>query len=129
MILRLIDIVLIVLFGFISMATIEGQRKVDLAETASVRAHDASTGGNVTVSVDAWGDMYIQEELAAANLDQVVAFLDRQAAGIVQGDSTHVRIRADEAAPMATVQTVVNVCDSYGLPRSLIVVYEGEAAP
>jgi biopolymer transport protein ExbD len=123
MILRLIDIVLIVLFGFISMATIENQRKLELAETETVRTPDMSTEGNVTISVDVWGDIFFQDERVAWDLVRLERFMANARTETVFGDSLHIRIRADEGAPMGRVKKVIQSADRHDLGRSLIVVY------
>jgi biopolymer transport protein ExbD len=123
MILRLIDIVLIVLFGFISMATIENQRKLELAETGAVRAADISTEGNVTISVDVWGDIFFQDEREPWDLVRLERFMANSQTETVFGDSLHIRVRADEGAPMGRVKKVIQSADRHGMARSLIVVY------
>lgn len=125
MILRLIDIVLIVLFGFISIATIENQRELKLAESESVRNPDISPTSNITISVDVWGDIYHQEELEPWSLNHTREFLAGAKNNPSYADSVHVRIRADEGAPMGPVKQLIQAADNYGLSRSLIIVYQG----
>ncbi|MCB2213558.1 biopolymer transporter ExbD [bacterium] len=126
MILRLIDIVLIVLFGFISMATIENQRKLELAETETVRTPDISTEGNVTISVDVWGDIFFQDERESWDLVTLERYLSSAGETSVFGDSLHIRVRADEGAPMGQVKKVIQAADRHDLARSLIVVYHDQ---
>lgn len=123
MIMRLIDVVLIVLFGFISMATIENQRKLELAETEAVRVPDISTEGNITISVDVWGDIFFQAEREPWDLVQLNRFLASAKDELVFGDSLHIRVRADEGAPMGRVKKVIQAADRNNMKRSLIVVY------
>ncbi|MBS1262764.1 MAG: hypothetical protein MAG453_02128 [Calditrichaeota bacterium] len=123
MILRLIDIVLIVLFGFISMATIENQPRLELARTETVQVPDASAGGNVTISVDVEGNYYFQDEREPWQFARIEDYLAGAKQRMAYADTLHVRVRADEGAPMGRVKKLIQAADRNGLNRSLIVVY------
>ena len=121
MILRLIDIVLIVLFGFISIATIESQRKVELAPSESISTIDVGKENNLTITVDAWGYFFVQEVAAPVSENYMKDYILEHLSKLPEGDSLHVRIRADRAAPMGNVRRIVQTCDLYNIRRSLIV--------
>lgn len=123
MILRLVDIVLIVLFGFISIATIEDQVKIELADAHEVAEQRAQGKHMLNVTVDAWGNFYIQGERARSTLEEVEYFIQTKLDSIPVNDDmpVHLRIRADKAASMGQIRRISSLCDQLGIEKSLVV--------
>ncbi len=121
MILRLVDIVLLVLFGFISVATIEDQKRIELADAHEVIEQQAQDRRMVTLTIDAWGDFFIEGNLNEASLEEVAHYLEMERNLAGTEEIVHVRIRADRAAKMENIKWIANLCDELDIEKSLVV--------
>lgn len=122
MILRMVDIVLIVLFGFICISTIENQKKVELPKSDRIPQEPPDDFETVTITVDALGKYYTAEKATPSNNEEVEQFLMFQKKLFGQKKGFRVKIRADRSAPMHTVKWLAELCDDLNTERSLIVI-------
>jgi biopolymer transport protein ExbD len=127
MILRLVDIVLIVLFGFMCISTIESQKRVELPQSTEIPATPPDTLENVTVSIDVRGQFFIRGEVTSSSYEEVESYIENaQKTVSASKKSLRLRIRADRSAPMHTVKWLTELCDALQIERSLIVVRNRE---
>ena len=75
----------------------------------------------VTLTIDAWGEFYIQGNLNVASLEEVEQYLESERNAAANDEIVHVRIRADRAAKMENVKWISNLCDELGVEKSLVV--------
>ena len=122
MILRLVDIVLIVLFGFICISTIENQKKVELPKSDAILQEPPDELQTVTITVDALGKFFTSEKATASSYNEVERFLMDQKKHFGQKKGFRVRIRADRSAPMHTIKWLAALCDDMHTERSLVVI-------
>ncbi|RJP82329.1 MAG: hypothetical protein C4524_00840 [Candidatus Zixiibacteriota bacterium] len=122
MILRLVDVTLIVLFGFMCISKIESQKKVELPQSREIEQTPLDTLEAAAVTIDAAGHYFIQGRYLPTSRDQVELFLNRYHQRFAHTTGLRVRLRADRSAPMASVKWLAEVCDRLELERSLEVV-------
>ncbi|MDP2361006.1 MAG: hypothetical protein Q8O14_09665 [bacterium] len=121
--LRLIDIVLILLFGFISISHFDRGLEVDLPRAGHLPRLQADFENLVLISLDEAGGIVCgMERRPAAGEEELRAWLaGEKAAGAVQ-----VRLRADRARPSAEVALVRDLCAELDLGLTLEVIRQRE---
>lgn len=121
---RFVDVVLILLFGFISISSVRAS-EIDLAESTETPAPVPDAEAVVFVGIRADGTFLIEDErteVRGANALLSFLRLEQQAAGSAP---LRVRIRAAHDAPMGFLVDAARVCDELGLPKSLEVLMAG----
>ncbi|MBD3166157.1 hypothetical protein GF324_06145 [bacterium] len=128
MIMRLIDIVLIVLFGFISMSTLVSQRKVRLAESEEMKYQLVERETEIVeITIDAWNGIYVLESLDEVGSRLPVRLKKLKTKFDEENKRMKVSIRADKEADMKTVKYVTKICDLLEVERQVIVKYKSES--
>lgn len=114
--LRLIDIVLILLFGFISISHFDRGLEVELPRAGHLPRLQAEFEGLALVALDADGSYVCgQERRVAEDEDGLRAWLDAEKTA----GATQVRLRADRGRPAADVARVQRLCTELGLGLTL----------
>ncbi len=121
---RLIDIVLIVLFGFISISTLDSQRKIPLPKSEEVKISLPDTLLVVNLTLGNDDDIYIDTETISVTLSDAKLYLQDQMDRL--GDKVKVKIRAPRYCPFGSVRKVVYMCDELEVPRSVMVEVVGK---
>jgi biopolymer transport protein ExbD len=124
MILRLIDVVLLLLFGFISISQLNRKSLIALPRSVSVPPAVPDREEVVFVGVMPDGTFLVENETAAiAEPRQLQAYLRHtQVSLAAQKTRMRVRIRANWDVPMAHVFKAVASCEALKLPTGLDVV-------
>lgn len=113
--LRLIDIVLILLFGFISISHVDRAWEVDLPQASFVPELPPDFEDWVVVAVADEGFVCGAERLRLPNEIALGAWLAREAAA----GATHVRLRADREHESRIVSSVAALCEGLDLDLAL----------
>ena len=119
-IVRFVDVVLILLFGFISISTIR-ETTVVLPSSEEAIILPPNTDETVYVGIDSDGSFLVDEERRVLTS---VDDLERYVSDIARLRSAEVpviRIRAMYDAPMGTVQAAIQLCTATGFETSLAV--------
>jgi biopolymer transport protein ExbD len=126
--LRLIDIVLILLFGFISISHVDRAWEVDLPRASFIPDLPPDFEDWIIVAVDGEGYVCGAERLRLPDGEALGRWLEGEAAA----GASHVRLRADRQAPGRSVAQVTELCRRAGLNLALEVTLEttelGEAS-
>ncbi|MBU0509054.1 biopolymer transporter ExbD [bacterium] len=125
MIIRLIDIVLLVLFGFVSVSKLEDQTKVMLPQSSEIPPIPLKVEERLIVSVDILGDLYLPGRFSPSDTSEIAIYLDDEAVKW-EGREVRVLIRADRDAPMAAIKRLYRLCKERNIDASLVVVRDEE---
>ncbi len=115
---RFVDVVLILLFGFISISSVRAT-EIDLPESTETPAPPPEIAEVVFVGIRPDGTYLVDEERVEIRsprelLRFVAAELDR-----IGDVPVKVRIRASRATPMRFLVDAARVCDQLGVPKAL----------
>jgi len=124
MIVRLVDMVLLLLFGFICVSTLEDQTKVELPRSTQIPVAEKETSEAFSITLDIEGNYYIQGSLKPDNADVVLANLDEQNRLWRRKGQVRVLIRADHGAPTSRVKDLVRACSERNMLASLVIIKE-----
>jgi biopolymer transport protein ExbD len=124
MILRLIDVVLLLLFGFISISQLNRKSLIALPRSVSVPPAVPDREEVVFVGVLPDGTFLVENETSAITEPHLLQiYLQRtQAALAAQNARMRVRIRANWDVPMTHVFKAVASCEALKLPTGLDVI-------
>jgi biopolymer transport protein ExbD len=117
-IMRFVDVVLIMLFGFITISNLQNS-EVTLPESAETELQPMDTREVEFIGILADGTFLIQgEKTLISSLDSLRGFLSerREAVGV---ESLKVRIRSSWDAPVHYALDVAALCDELGLQKSI----------
>lgn len=115
---RFVDVVLILLFGFISISSVRAS-EIDLPESTETPAPPLETEEVVFVGIRSDGTYLVDEERSELRGGRALYLyiadeLDRLGDGPVK-----VRIRASRDTPMRYLVDAARVCDELGVPKAL----------
>ncbi len=117
-ILRFVDVVLILLFGFISIATIR-ESDIELPESTETQPDVVGEEEVIFVGVQADGTFLVDEEtVALADISSLEQFL-REEMARYEGYPLKVRIRASWDAPVVHLLSAAQLCDDLGLRKAI----------
>lgn len=115
---RFVDVVLILLFGFISISSVRAT-EIDLAESTEIPAPIPDSDDVVFVGIRPDGTYLVDDERQALRgARQLFDFLSGEATRLGQRPVT-VRIRASHDTPMRYLVDAARVTDQLGLPKAL----------
>lgn len=117
MMLRLIDIVMIILFGFISISHIDKQVDVELPRVKYFPLEPPDYENWLVLGVH--HDGFYTVDYGSKRIDDqevLQGWLQEQS---LQNRDLRVRIRADRDAPMGMIRQVVDICTEEEIPLSL----------
>lgn len=121
---RFVDVVLILLFGFISISSVRAT-EIDLADSTETPESPAEIDEVVFVGIRSDGTYLVDEERAELQgAPSLLRWLDAELARV--GDRpVRVRIRASHDAPMRYLVDAARVCDELGVVKALEVQMAG----
>lgn len=115
---RFVDVVLILLFGFISISSVRAT-EIDLAESTEIPAPVPDTEEVVFVGIRSDGTYLVDEERQELRGARALyAFLSAESTRLGDRPVT-VRIRASHDTPMRFLVDAARVTDQLGLPKAL----------
>ncbi|RMF59670.1 MAG: hypothetical protein D6746_07950 [Bacteroidetes bacterium] len=118
-ILRFVDVVLILLFGFISIATIR-QSEIELPKSTETPPSQISGEEIIFIGVQPDGTFLVEDETRRVdNVRELQAYLLQQRAHYDATVPVRVRIRSSWQAPIEHLLRAAQLCDDLGLPKEL----------
>lgn len=123
-IVRFVDVVLILLFGFISISSVRAT-EIELPESSETPAPMPEVEEVLFVGIRPDGTYLVDEERATiTGAGNLLRYLAAEAEQV--GDrALKVRIRASHDTPMRYLVDAARVCDELGLPKALEVQMAG----
>jgi len=126
-ILRLIDVVLILLFGFISISEISRQSQIELPESEEIPLSNPDKEAILIVGITQDGRYLIEDE--AQNMTNVKVLKkyieNKQHEFAKKNTEIRVRIRSNYNAPVKYAIILANICDALKIPKSIDVQHKG----
>ena len=117
-IVRFVDVVLILLFGFISISNTSNS-SLDLAESTELTPTPVDTAEVLFIGVLADGSFLVEnEKVVLANLDEVETYL-LQKQRLFSSMPFKVRIRSSRNAPVQSVFNIIDMCEKLGITSVL----------
>ena len=115
---RFVDVVLILLFGFISISSVRAT-EIDLADSTETPAPLPETADVVFVGIRSDGTYLVDDErIEVRGAQELLRFIDAELDRL--GDRpVKVRIRASYDTPMLYLVNAARVCDELGVPKAL----------
>jgi biopolymer transport protein ExbD len=127
LIIRLIDVVLILLFGFIAISEISKKSKIDLPESEAVPATAPDREVVVYIGILPDGRYLVEDETAIigdpASLARYV--IQKQSELNSRNIRMRVRVRANYDSEVRYAFTIVNICQDTKIPVGLDVIKKG----
>jgi len=115
---RFVDVVLILLFGFISISSVRAT-EIDLAESTETPAPAPDTEEVLFVGIRPDGTYLVDEErIELRGPNELLEYLDAQL-GLLGDRPVSVRIRASHDSAMRFLVDAARVADELGLPKAL----------
>ena len=115
---RFVDVVLILLFGFISISSVRAS-EIDLPESTETPAPPPATEDVIFVGIRSDGTYLVDDERAEVRrARELLRFLDSELARVGDGP-VKVRIRASRDTPMRYLVDAARVCDELGVDKAL----------
>lgn len=124
LIIRLIDVVMILLFGFIAISELSKKTKIKLAKSSTVPATYPDRERVLYIGVLPDGRYLVDNETRLIASAEVLAkYLDVQRQAHVQTSTRlRVRLRASHNTPVKYAFPVVNICKEMSIPVGLDVI-------
>jgi biopolymer transport protein ExbD len=115
---RFVDVVLILLFGFISISSVRAT-EVELPESTEAPTPPPETEDVIFVGIRSDGTYLLDgEQVEIRGANELLRFLSDELARI--GDRpVKARIRASHDTPMRYLVDAARVCDRLGLPKAI----------
>ncbi|RMI00529.1 MAG: hypothetical protein D6681_11245 [Calditrichaeota bacterium] len=123
-IIRLIDVVMILLFGFIAISEISKKSQIQLPKSEAVPETAPDREQVVYVGVLPEGRFLVEEETAVIeDVTTLATYLQQQRRMLAQRNRRmRVRVRANYNAPVKYAFVVVNICQELKIPVGLDVI-------
>ncbi|MBN1351369.1 hypothetical protein JXJ21_18270 [candidate division KSB1 bacterium] len=126
-ILRLIDVVLILLFGFISISEISRQSKIALPKGENIPLSNPDTEAILIIGITQNGDYLVENEgesiTGMLQLKNYILF--KQQEFVEKNAKIRIRIRSNFNAPVKYAIILANLCDDLNIPKSIDVEHKG----
>ena len=117
-IVRFVDVVLILLFGFISISNTSNS-SLDLTESTELKPAPVDTAEILFLGVLSDGNFLVEnEKTILTNLEEVEAYLLQQRR-LYSSMPVKVRIRSSKNAPVQSVFNVASICEELGMTSVL----------
>lgn len=118
---RLIDVVFILLFGFISISEISERSKVDLPKSTETPPSNPDKERVFFLGIDQQGHYLVENESKTLAGARELFFYLREKSGAVrdQGESLRVRIRSNWDTPIKYTMAAADICDNLGIVKGI----------
>ena len=126
---RFVDVVLILLFGFISISQVQKRSVVTPPKSSETQKSPADEVTNVFISVTEQGAFLVENETRSlTQVSELSAYIN-EVKGLYGEQGVKVRIRSDDTAPIQYAMLVAQLCDDAGIPKALDVRLTNRATP
>lgn len=127
-VIRLIDVVLILLFGFISISEISSKSLVQLPKSKQMTYALPDKEDLLIIGITADGKFLVEEESEMIEDFNSLKFyiVTKHAENVRNKVDTRVRIRSNWDTPIKYTIAVANVCDMLQIPKGMDVVLNSQ---
>ena len=126
-ILRLIDVVLILLFGFISISEISRQTKITLPKSENIQITNPDKESILLIAITDDGHYLVENEAKRVSdpKDLKIYIEYKQKEYESKKSQMRVRIRSNFNTPVRYTVMLANLCDILNIPKSIDVEHRG----
>lgn len=116
---RFVDVVLILLFGFISISQVQKRSVVSPPKSSETKKTPADDDVDVFIAVTATGAFLVENESRSLDtMDGLVQYI-QQKKQQYGAERLKIRIRSDDTAPIQYAIAIAEICDNAGVEKSL----------
>ena len=116
---RFVDVVLILLFGFISISQVQKRSVVSPPKSSETLKSQADDDIDVFIAVTETGAFLVDNESRSLNtMDALVGYI-QQKKQQYGADRLKIRIRSDDTAPIQYAIAIAEICDNEGVDKAL----------
>ncbi len=125
-VIRLIDVVLILLFGFISISEISSRSALELPKSTQMAYVYPDKEDLLVIGITPSGRFLVEDETKVIDeFSSLRAYIeDKKAANLENKIETRVRIRSNWNTPIKYTLAVANLCDELQIPKGVDVILE-----
>jgi len=118
---RLIDVVFILLFGFISISEVSQKSKIDLPKSSETPPSNPDKEHVLFVGINSEGHYLIENETEALRTPQDLYGYLRHAVqeAVGRGDDLRVRIRSNWDTPIKFTMAAADICDHLNIQKGI----------
>lgn len=121
LLIRFVDVVLILLFGFIAISEIKLHNDIDLARSTETERPPIDKREVVFIGVTKTGAYSIEAQEATARLEDVTRYLETKRGSPADSAVFKVRVFPDSSARTKAIKAVLRVCDGLNIPKEVAV--------
>lgn len=123
-IVRLIDVVLILLFGFISISEISRKSKIELPKSTQTQASKLDMESILIIGITADGNYLVDNETRKlADFEDLKEYIrENNRKAIDNNAKTRVRIRSNWNTPIRYTVMLARFCDELGIVKGIDVI-------
>lgn len=116
---RFVDVVLILLFGFISISQVQKRSVVSPPKSSETAKTPADEVTDVFISITDTGSYLVDNETRSLDtMDALMQFVE-QKKNQYGADRMKIRIRSDDTAPIQFAIALAEICDNAGVEKAL----------
>ncbi len=118
---RLIDVVFILLFGFISISEINEKSKVELPKSSEIPASSPDKEKVFFLGIDPQGRYLVENESKVIeSAGELYFYLQRKVAeSVSSGEELRVRIRSNWNTPVKFTMAAADICANLNIPKGI----------
>ena len=118
---RLIDVVFILLFGFISISEISERSKIELPNSSETPPSNPDKEQVLFLGIDQRGRFLVENESRAmSSAQELYVYLKDELAEVHgRGDEMRVRIRSNWDTPIKYTMAAADICDNLGIVKGI----------
>ena len=116
---RFVDVVLILLFGFISISQVQKRSVVSPPKSSETDKTPADDVTDVFVSITDNGSYLVDNETRSLETMDALAQFIEQKKNQYGADRMKIRIRSDDTAPIQYAIALAEICDNAGVEKAL----------
>lgn len=126
-VIRLIDVVLILLFGFISISQVSRNSQIDLPKSTQIPLSNPDKEEILIINITKNGEYLVDDETRTINGDSLYNYI-YQKKKLFEADEAliRVRIRSDRDAPARFTFDLATICDHLNIAKSIDVQRKGQ---
>ncbi len=123
-IVRLIDVVLILLFGFISISEISRKSKIELPKSTQTPATELDMESILIIGITTDGIFLVDNETRKlADFEDLKNYIiDNNQKAIINNAKTRIRIRSNWDTPIRYTVMLARFCDELGIVKGIDVI-------
>jgi len=127
-VIRLIDVVLILLFGFISISEISSKSLVNLPKSSQTKYSLPDNENLLIIGIMSDGQYLIENENELLSDFKALKFyiVTKNDENIQNKIETRVRIRSNWDTPIKHTLALANLCDFLGIPKGIDVILKSD---